>query len=644
MADDILKEAQEAFELSAEHESDNRKAYEDDIDFALLENQWPQQVMRDRELEGRPCLTVNLLAPMIRQVVNDARQNKPGIIVHPADDQADPETAEILNGIIRNIEQSSNAEVAYDTALECAVAGGFGYFRINTAYSSDDTFDQDLIIERIANPLSVYGDYQSTAADSSDWNRAFVVDTLSKSAFEKQWKGADPVDWNGDSYNDLSAPWLDGDNVMIAEYWTREQSMREIVALSSGEIVDADVYKQQKAMFDALGLTVAGSREVRSHKVVQRILSGAEELEKVEWPGRYIPIVPVYGTEVNLRGKRHWRSLIRGAKDSQRMRNYWRTTSTELVALAPKAPFIGRKGAFVTDAAKWATANTQSHAYIEYDGADAPERQPFAGIPAGALQEALNASDDIKSIVGIYDSSLGARSNETSGKAIQARDAQADTGTFHFIDNLSRALKHAGDIIIDLVPSIYPVPRVLRVIGKDGKPTMAPVNQETKVQQEDPQTGEIQEIVKTYDLTVGKYDVIVKSGPSFASKREEFIAMASELMRGNPMLQQVLTPMIVKNFDIPDAEEIVEKLEAMQPGNPAVQKVQEEAKAFIGELQQQLQQAQEQVQQLAQDREAEAVKAAQEDRKLDIQAFEAETRRMQAMQPARLPATAFGDG
>lgn len=651
-ADSIVTEAQEAFELIAEREADNRKAYEDDIDFALLENQWPEAIRKDRELDGRPCLTANLLAPMIRQVVNDARQNKPGITVHPADDKADPETAEIFNGLIRNIEQSSNAEVAYDTALECAVAGGFGYFRINTAYSSDDSFDQDLVIERIANPLSVYGDWQSTAADSSDWNVAFITDTMTKEAFEKTWKGADPVNWK-DDYSDVSAPWLDGDEVMVAEYWKREEEKRTILAMSDGSVIGEDIYKANKAMFDALGVTVVGRpRVVRSHKVVQRIMSGAEALDKVEWKGRYIPIIPVYGSEINLKGKRHFRSLIRSAKDAQRMRNYWRTTSTEMVALAPKTPFIGRVGAFETDAAKWATANTQNHAYIEYNGPDAPVRQPYASIPAGALQEALNASDDIKAIVGIYDSSLGARSNETSGAAINARDRQADTGTFHFIDNLSRAIRHAGRVLIDLIPQVYGVERVVRIIGADGEPEMAPVNQpvmmpvkdpKTGQPVEDPETGEVKEIEKIYNLTVGKYDLTVKAGPSFASKREEFVAMAGELMRGNPMLQQILTPMIVKNFDIPDAKEIVEKLEAMSPGNPAVEQVKTEAKQAFGQMQQQMQQMQAQLQAAEQQNEQLKTQSAQKDRELEIKAFEAETARITALKPDPLPAPAYED-
>lgn len=647
MSDDILKEAQEAFDLAAENESDNRRDYEADIRFAQLEEQWPETVRKQRELEGRPCLTVNMLAPMIRQVVNDARQNKPGITVHPADDAADAETAEILNGIIRNIEQSSNAEVAYDTALECAVAGGFGYFRINTAYTSDDTFDQDIVIERISNPLSVYGDPESAAADSSDWDTAFVVETLSKAAFERQYKGADPVDWQGDdAWAGMSAPWLDGDHVMVAEYWRREETMRQVVLLSTGEVVDAGEYAANKDILDAIGVTVQGEREVRSKKVVQRVLSGAEELKKVEWAGKYIPIIPVYGSEVNLNGKRHFRSLIRSAKDSQRMRNYWRTTSTELVALAPKAPFIGRKGAFETDAGKWATANTQSHAYIEYDGNDAPLRSSFAGIPAGALQEALNASDDIKSIVGIYNSSLGARSNETSGVAIQARDAQADTGTFHFIDNLSRGIRHAGRVLLDLIPSVYPVPRVLRIIGPDGKPSLKTVNEETMEPEidpatgkpmQDPETGQIAQVAKIYDLTSGKYDLVVKAGPSFASKRDEFIAMASELMRGNPMLQQVLTPMIIENFDIPDADRIIAKLEAMQGESPEVEEIKGQATEAVGVLKQQLQQMQAQMQQLAEQNKALTAKNDLEARKLEIEAFNAETKRMQAMQPSEVP-------
>jgi hypothetical protein len=639
--DDVVKDALEAFDKSAEHDDHNRKAFEDDIDFALLENQWPEKIRRDREIDGRPCLTINKLVSMGRQVVNDARRNKPGIKVLPVDGDADPETAEILNGVIRNIEQSSNAEVAYDTALEHAVFGGFGYFRINTRYASDDTFQQDIVIERVSNPLSVYPDCYADGADSADWNYCFVTDNMTKSAFEKAYPGAKQTDWKGEAWQGMASPWLDGDFVQIAEYWTREKSKRTILLLSDGTVTEADDYQKNRETFDALGLEVKGRRDVDTHKVRQRIMSGAEVLETVEWAGKYIPIVPVYGAEVNFKGKRHFRSLIRGAKDAQRMFNYWRTTSTELVALAPKAPFIGRKGAFETDFQKWATANTQAHAYLEYDGPEAPQRQPFSGVPSGALQEALNASDDIKTVMGIYDASLGARSNETSGKAIIARQMEGDNATFHFVDNLSRAIRHAGRIMIDLIPQVYSVPQVVRIVGLDGEPDMKSVNQPVREQQEDPQTGELREVTKIYDLTVGRYDLTVSAGPSYASLRQEAASQMIELIRAYPEAAPVIGDLLVKNLDWPGADEIAERLakamgqatgEQGQPG-PDPQAMQ-----AVQQYQGALQQLQQKYQALETDKALEA-------RKLDIAAYEAETKRISAeTRETRLPAGLYTDG
>ncbi len=627
--DDILKEAREAFDRVADAEAENRREALDDLRFARLGEQWPPQIRRERELDGRPCLTINRLPAFIRQVVNDARQNKPAIVTHPVDDRADPETAEVFNGLIRHIEQSSDAEVAYDTALDFAVTGGFGYFRINTRYASDDGFDQDLVVERVANPFSIYGDPDSLAADSADWNSAFVVDTLPKAAFGARWKGADPVNWSADDYAALSGPWLDGERVMVAEHWRREAVKRTIVALSDGQVVELAVYEKQKAMFDALGVSVVGRpREVASHKVTQRILTGAEVLETVEWAGKFIPIVPVYGEELHVDGRRRLRGLVRDAKDPQRMFNYWRTTSTELVALAPKTPFIGRKGAFETDSAKWSTANTQTHAYIEYDGPEPPMRQQFAGPPVGAMQEAMSASDDMKSIMGLYDASLGARSNETSGRAIMARQREGDVSTFHYIDNLNRAMRHAGRILLDLIPKVYATPRVIRVLGPDGKAKAVPVNQPAALGQgASPQAdplGQARKVEKIYDLTVGKYDLVVRAGPSFTSRREEAASQMIELIRAYPVAAPVLGDLLAKNLDWPGADEVAGRLEAMLPPQargaaPELQATQ----AQMAKLAQALNAAKAQIAALQQDRSHEA-------RKLEIEAFEAETNRLRA--------------
>lgn len=586
--EDTINEAKEIFDLATEAESDNRKAALDDIKFARLGEQWPEAIRKQRELEGRPCLTINRMLAFIRQVVNDSRQNKPSIKVHPVDSGADPETAEIFDGLIRSIEYQSSADVAYDTAVESAVTGGFGYFRIGVDYAHDDSFNMDIRIERVSNPFSVYGDPRSRAADSSDWDNAFIVERMSKDEFRREYKGADQVDWEGEGYEKLGSPWREGESIQIAEWWQREEVEREVVKLSDGSIIAADDLAKNvelQALLSIGGVTVTGSRKARSYKVTQRIMTGCEVLETNPWKGRYIPIVPVYGDEVDVEGKRYFRSLIRDARDAQQMLNFWRTASTELVALAPKTPFIGRKGAFKTDARKWSTANTASHPYIEFDGDTPPVRQPFAGPPAGAIQEALNAQDDMKSILGIYDASLGAKSNETSGRAILARQREGDIATFHFIDNMSRAIRCGGRILVDLIPHYYSGERIVRTLGEDGTPKERQLG--VPVQVMDKETKQVTE--KVYDLSAGKYDLTVKSGPSFTTRREEAAVQMMELIKSFPDAAPVIGDLLAKNLDWPGADEIAERLKAMVPGGqqgipPELAQQMQEGMAKIGEL------------------------------------------------------------
>ncbi len=628
-----------AFERCQDAEQDNRATSLDDIRFSRLDEQWPDQIRKQREIEMRPILTINKLPAFIRQVVNDSRQNKPSIKVHPVDSGADVKTAEIINGLIRNIEYTSNADVAYDTAVESSVSGGFGYWRIGMDYAYDDTFDMDISIERVANQFSVYGDPDSMCADSSDWNVAFVVEPMRKEAFKAKYGNKtnvddDKVDTNfeSDAWRDAGT-WLDDETVMVAEWWQREEVEREIfqvinqttgavVTLGADDIeANPEIQVGLETGFLAYKTGKDGqpvSRKTKSHKVTQTIMSGADILEENEWPGCYIPIVPVYGDEIVVEGKRYFRSLIHSAKDAQRMFNYWRSTSTELVALAPRVPWIGRKGTFDSDV-NWGTANTTSHAFLEYDG-EAPKRQPLdVGPAAGALQEALNASDDMKAIIGIYDASLGARSNETSGKAIIARQREGDVATFHFIDNLSRAILHTGRILINLIPKVYSGERVVRVIGEDGTQKAVQING-TEPQ---PQLGpdgkpelddEGQAIMALYDITAGKYDLTVTSGPSFTTRREEAAMQMTEMVRAFPQSAPIIMDLLAKNLDWPGADEIAKRFEKLNPANQEQQ--------IPPELQQQLQQMQEAIQQLQQ--ENQGLKADN-----SVDQYNAETKRMQ---------------
>jgi len=629
--DDILEDAKELFERAAEVEADNRREGLEDKRFARLSEQWDDSVKRQREIDGRPCLTINKLPAYIRQVVNDSRQNKPSIHCHPVDSNSDTDTAEILNGLIRNIEYTSNADIAYDTALEDAVTMGFGYWRVNIDYAHDDTFDMDLCIERVANPFSVYGDPDSDSADSSDWNCAFVTELVTKDEFEARWQDKEAVNW--DSYENLAHPWTDGEKVLVCEYWKRESSMRQIMQLSDGMVLDEDVYNEHKDMFDAVGITVTNQRETKSNKVTQYILTGAEVLEKKEWAGRYIPIVPVYGDEVNVEGKRYFRSLIRDAKDSQRQFNFWRTNATEMMALAPRTPWVGKKGAFNSDVEKWNTANTKNHPFIEYDGLEPPMRQAFPQPPVGMIQEAMNASDDIKAIIGIFDAGMGAQGNETSGKAILARQRESDTSTFHFIDNLSRAIRHTGRILVDLIPSVYNGQRIVRILGEDKKPQNVPLGTPTQTPKG---------VEKVFDLTIGKYDVTVECGASFSTKREEAANQMLELIRVMPQAAGLISDLLVKNLDWNGSEEIAERLATMLPPeikgkNPQAEQMKMQFQQQMQGMQQQLQATQAQLSQASQQLQALQLDHMIDAEKLKIDGFKAETDRLKVTQGAMNP-------
>ncbi len=621
-----IKDIREVFETCQEAEKRNRKAALDDIKFARLGEQWEASDREKRENERRPCLTINRLPSFIRQVSNDIRQNTPSIKCFPADSNADPETAEIINGLIRNIQYVSDADRAYDIGVDNSIGNGFGYFRIDIDYSYDDSFDQDIFIREIPNPFSIYGDPYSTKSDSSDWNDAFVLQSITKKAFKEKYGDKQQASWD-DDYAQLEAPWMSDDGMSIAEYWHRELVEKLILLLSDGTVVEDAIYQKNIETFEAAGLQPVKDRLTKGYKTEQRIITGAEILEINPWAGRFIPIIPVYGEQVNCEGERHLRSLIRDAKDSQRIFNYWRTASTELVALAPKAPYIGPVGAFTTDQQKWSTANTKTHAYIEFDGQMPPQRQEFAGPPLGAIQEALNAADDMKNMIGIYDAGLGARSNETSGKAILARQKESDTSTFHFSDNLNRAIAHAGRVIIDLIPSVYSGPRVIRILGGDDKkqPQNVKINEEFMDEQKN--------MPKIYDLTLGKYDLIVEAGPSFNTRREEAANQMIELIRAFPQAAQVVGDLLVKNLDWPGAEEIAKRLSGLVPGNPEVSQL----KQTIEQGKQYIQYLQSQLQNLANDKQSAMIKAQNDVRKLDIDAYNAETNRLKTTTPEMSP-------
>jgi hypothetical protein len=575
----------------------------------------------------------------IRQVVNDSRINSPQIKVKPVDDEADTETAEIMGGLIRNIEYSSQADVAYDTALDSSATCGMGFWRVSTEYCDEQSFAQDIRINRITNPLSVVFDAYSESIDGSDWNHAAVIDVITEDEYKRRYKSkkSEKIGSFAELVTDGMLNSDDDDLVRIAEFWHAEDVPQKLLMLSDGSVLTEDEYLKPhpeigiplKDILADFGITVARERK-SSKRVITQYICGSEIIETNEWAGKYIPIVPVFGDEVFFEGKRYLKSLIRDGKDAQQNFNYWRSAATEAVALGPKTPFIGPVGAFDTDADKWATANVKNHPHIGYDGAVPPQRQPFVGVPAGMLQEAMNASDDMKTIIGLQDASLGIKSNETSGKAIMARQREGDVSTFHFIDNLAKSIAHTGRILVDLIPKIYDTERVIRVIGVDGE------TQNVKLKQPTEHKG----VERIFDLGMGKYDVAVDTGPSFTTQREEAAQQMVELIRSYPQAAPLIGDLLVKSLGWPDADEIGKRLKAMLP--PQIQALDEEEGGLPPEAMQQINQLKGQMQQMGQQMqqgmqefqkvmdELKSIKAdkALEMRKLDIDAYAKETDRI----------------
>ena len=571
MSDDaLITEALEKFDLATKRWTDNFQRSREDIDFGRLGNQWPDEIKRAREQSARPMLTINRVPSFIRQVVNDSRQNKPSIKIRPVDGEGDLKTAEIIQGMVRNIEANSDADVAYDTGVDNAASGGIGFVRIDIDYAREDSFDMDVMIKPVENIFSVTFDPETKAYDSSDWNYAFLSEFVPEERFKRLYPKASMSDFK---FNNSDQNWYDSESgVRVAEWWNRTEYDKTVLLMSNGITVDAEAIKDSLEMLIQQGIKPVRERKTKGYRVMHRLMTGSEVIKETAWVGQTIPIVPVYGEVVNYQGRRIWRSLFRDAKDPQRMLNYWRTTATELVALSPKAPYIGPEKAFEGNEELWANANTESYAYLPYKGDMPPQRQQMTQVPAAEMQQAISASDDMKAIMGLFDASMGERSNETSGRAILARQRQGNTSTFHFIDNLTRSIRGVGRILVEIIPHIYDQERMIRVLGEDGKPEMVAINK--------PEMGDdgIERVIN--DLTVGKYDVIATAGPSYSTLRQESSAAMMDLVQAFPDAAPVLADIIAKTMDWPDADKVAERLAYLLP--PQVQEAEKAKQAEKG--------------------------------------------------------------
>lgn len=590
---EILEAARSRMAICVDADSTDRADAVDDLRFLLGgKNQWDVEAVKQRQLDGRPCMTFNKLPAFLRQITNDQRQNTPAIKVHPVDSGADVKVAEVIQGIIRHIEYASNADTAYDTAVNSAASCGRGFFRLLTEYESEDSFNQVIKFKRERNPLNVYIDPYSQEPDGSDMRYAIITDLMPRDEFKRQYPKANIL--NSDALLGLGASanhWLQDDGVIVAEYYWIDQKPATLVMLSSGETGYKD--DLDAASMEAAGITITQERASTKPVVRWAKITGADVLAETEIPCKWIPVFPVYGEELDVEGKVYRKGVIRDSKDPAKMYNYWMTTATEEVALRPKVPFIGAEGQFEVDKSKWANANNKSFPFIQYKPvslngtlAPPPQRQAMADVPVGVLQMAMHATEDVKATTGIHDASLGAGGNETSGRAILARQREGDVSNFHFTDNLNKSVRHAGRCIIDMIPHIYDTARVVRLRGEDEKLAYAQINQIERVQDEN--GNPIEQVLN--DLSIGKYDVTVSAGPSYTTQRQEAAEGMVQLAQGYPALMQIAGDKVISNMDWPGADEIAERIARTIPPEIKGEEDGDQPQQLPPEVQQQLQQ------------------------------------------------------
>ena len=655
---DILATARSRLDLAMSALSESREDEIDDLKFyaGSPDNhwQWPADVLATRgavqgqTINARPCLTINKLPQHVRQVTNDQRQNRPGAKVIPVDDDADVEIAEIFNGMIRHIEYISDADVAYDTACENQVAYGEGYLRILTEYCDADTFDQDIRIGRVRNSFSVYMDPTIQDPTGADAKWCFITEDITKDDYARMYPNAAPITTlQSLGVGDQSiSNWLNEDTIRIADYYYIDHD-KATLNLYPGNVTAFSGTPEDRQL-EAIYGKPKKSREADRVKVRYCKINGYEILEERDWAGKWIPIIRVVGNEFEVDGRLYVSGLVRNAKDAQRMYNYWVSQEAEMLALAPKAPFIGYGGQFEGYEDKWKTANTQNWPYLEVnpdvtDGQGSvmplPQRAQPPMASTGLLQAKAGAAEDIKSTTGQYNASLGMGSNERSGKAILARQREGDVGTYHYGDNLARGVRHIARQLIDLIPKIYDTQRIARIIGEDGETKMVKINpeQDQAVNKIEDQDGIV--IEKIYNPGVGKYDVVATTGPGYATKRQEALEAMAQLLQGNPQLWQVAGDLFVKNMDWPGAQEMSQrfkktidpKLLSEGDDNPALQAANQQIQAMGQEMEQMHQM----IQNVGKSIEAQDMK--RKDYEAQIKAFDAETKRISTVQASMSP-------
>lgn len=624
---------------------ENHEMAAEDIEF-IAGDQWDPEIEKARTEERRPVMSFPKLTQFLDQLVGEEMGQRPSIKVSPADghsaklelrtqeDKSLP-LAQVYAGLIRQIERASHARIAYDNGFEGAAGWGFGHWRVLRRYVAD-SFDQVLEIAPIWDPFSVAWNASAQEYTREDARWCAIRAKVPKSEFQKRYPGATAgtLDFTTISHH---SEWFQDGEVLLAEWYRKVPQRQTLLLLSDGRTIRADPKADIRDELAARGVAVVRERVHEGHKVEWYLCSATDVLEgPFEEPGDYIPVIPIWGRMLWYKGRMRYRGLIRNAKDEQRSYNYSRTGLIEKQALAPKAPWVIATEQIEGYEELWQTANTKNHAYLPYKGARSgsgtplpPPQRQFGSTDVSGLAEMVQLSEQgMKSSIGLYDPSLGQRSNEASGKAIIARQQQGDRMTAPFMENLAKSIAYTGRILVNLIPRVYDGSRVVRILHDDETEDTIGINEVVT----DEQTGKD---VAINDLSVGRFDVAIDIGPSFLTRRLESSQAMLEFSQAVPAAGQFMADLIAQNSDWPGAQAIAKRLkralippELQEGEDGSAANVPPEAQAQMDQLAQVAEQTQMQLQQAMQ--EMQALASQLETSKLEKQRADLENQRLKA--------------
>ncbi|MBU9196011.1 hypothetical protein KTD33_15910 [Burkholderia gladioli] len=631
----IVAEAKERFARCEEYESDFRKLFVEDLRFANGDSdnnwQWPDPILNARG--DRPHLTVNKVRQHNLQIVNDAKQNKPSVKTLPVDGEADIEIAKILDGMVRHIEYNSHAEIVYDTGTEFQVQGGLGYWRIVCEYAHDGSFDQEIFLRRVKDPLTIYLDCDIESADGADAKFGFVFEEMSKTEFEAKYPSEEARSVVFGDDTSTHGGWISKDRIRVCEYFRKTMKTDMLVNHPErGPVRLSSIEDPEERAVIERDKTVQ-KREISEPEITWYLIAGDKVIDERPWAGRYIPIVRVVGEEMVINGKVERKGHTRSMKDAQRMYNYMTSANVEFIALQTKTPYVAPAEAIEGYEDEWARANDDNLPYLPYnslreDGSQIPRpqrEQPPVGASA-YLTGMQTAQQELMMASGQYQEQFGQPSNAQAGVAIQARQRQGDRATYHFIDNVARAIRYTGRVLIDLIPKIYDTARVVRIVGEDGTETFAKIdpNQQQPLTQV-PHPTIADEVQLIFNPGIGRYDVTVEVGPNYETRRQEAFNALTQIMGQDQQLMKVAGDLLFKAADFPMADEVAERLhrtippqilgEGPSPQEQDMQQKMAQMGQMIEHLTTLLQQA----------------RQGREQQEVEIKAYDAETKRLQAL-------------